>query len=194
MLTCSIPITKYSNMKERILQLRSEGKTYKQIVDEVGCAKSTVAYYCNLEYQKSAKERHAQNKKNDILGRKIENFKSLRRLKNKSERFQFRNNDAPDKRNPYNKNNLKFNAKDVLNMIEKNPFCYLTGEPLDIYDPKSIALDHKIPVSRGGQNTIDNLGICSYIANQSKAALTVEEFIELCSKVLINFGYTVSKN
>ncbi len=32
-------------MKDRILALLAEGKTYKEIVAEVGCAKSTVAYH-----------------------------------------------------------------------------------------------------------------------------------------------------
>ena len=32
-------------MKERMLQLRSEGKTYAQIAEELGCAKSTVCYH-----------------------------------------------------------------------------------------------------------------------------------------------------
>ena len=32
--------------KEKILELRSKGYTYNQIVNEVGCAKSTVSYYC----------------------------------------------------------------------------------------------------------------------------------------------------
>ena len=32
-------------MRDRILALLAQGKTYKQIVDEVGCAKSTVAYH-----------------------------------------------------------------------------------------------------------------------------------------------------
>ena len=33
-------------MKDQILELRSAGYTYSQIVEELGCAKSTVAYYC----------------------------------------------------------------------------------------------------------------------------------------------------
>lgn len=33
-------------MKEQILKLRKEGKTYKEIVEELNCAKSTVSYHC----------------------------------------------------------------------------------------------------------------------------------------------------
>lgn len=33
-------------MKQRILELRAEGKTYDEIVEIVGCSKGTVAYHC----------------------------------------------------------------------------------------------------------------------------------------------------
>ena len=33
-------------MKEQILKLRGEGKTYKEITEILGCGKSTIAYYC----------------------------------------------------------------------------------------------------------------------------------------------------
>jgi hypothetical protein len=36
-------------MKERILKLRSEGKTYREIAAIVGLSKTTVDYYCNIE-------------------------------------------------------------------------------------------------------------------------------------------------
>jgi len=32
--------------KERILELRSEGKTYKEIKEELGCSISTISYHC----------------------------------------------------------------------------------------------------------------------------------------------------
>lgn len=36
-------------MRERILKLRSEGKTYRKIATMVGLSKTTVDYYCNTE-------------------------------------------------------------------------------------------------------------------------------------------------
>lgn len=33
--------------KEKILELRSKGKTYKEIKKELGCSTSTISYYCN---------------------------------------------------------------------------------------------------------------------------------------------------
>lgn len=34
-------------MKEQILKLREEGKTYNEISKELGCAKSTISYHCS---------------------------------------------------------------------------------------------------------------------------------------------------
>jgi uncharacterized protein YerC len=34
-------------LKDRILELRKNGKTYKDIKKEIGCAISTISYYCN---------------------------------------------------------------------------------------------------------------------------------------------------
>ena len=35
-------------MKEKILRLRSEGKTYSEIQKELNCAKSTISYHCSV--------------------------------------------------------------------------------------------------------------------------------------------------
>lgn len=33
-------------MKEQILKLRAAGKSYSEIVSELGCSKSTVSFHC----------------------------------------------------------------------------------------------------------------------------------------------------
>ncbi len=58
----------------------------------------------------------------------------------------------------------------------------------DSYD-----LDHIIPVSKGGTNELSNLGVAIPMANRSKSDLTVDEYLELCKKVLEYHGYTVIK-
>lgn len=58
----------------------------------------------------------------------------------------------------------------------------------DSYD-----LDHIIPISREGTNELSNLGVAIPIANKSKSNLTLEEYLELCKKVLEYHGYTVTK-
>jgi len=189
-------------MKEEILKLRKKGKTYKEIVNKLGCAKSTIAYYCNPEYNKSSKKRRAKLKRSKI-DRKVDTFRNRKSNKpfltlekvddyenikrcigTKTYNFQRKSN----------KNNIKkFCTKDIIKMIEENPYCYLTGDKIDISYPSGFALDHKLPACRGGSNELDNLGICTLIANQSKSYQTVDEYIELCKKVLTNFGYKISK-
>ena len=51
-------------MKDAILKLRGEGKTYMQIKAEVGCAVSTVAYYCGEGQKEKTKARNEKRRKN----------------------------------------------------------------------------------------------------------------------------------
>lgn len=55
-------------------------------------------------------------------------------------------------------------------------------------------LDHIIPVSKGDDNSLENMGIAIPIANQAKTDLTLEEYLDLCKQVLEHNGYTVIKN
>lgn len=52
-------------MKESILKLRDQGYTYNQIVEELGCAKSTVSYYCGPGQQAKTLQRQ-KDKRNKI--------------------------------------------------------------------------------------------------------------------------------
>jgi len=54
--------------------------------------------------------------------------------------------------------------------------CYYSGEPVK---DKDINIDHKQPVSRGGDNKLDNLCVCSATMNRAKGNLTEFEFKEL---------------
>lgn len=45
-------------MKKEILKLRREGKSYRQIVEELGCSKSTVSYYLAEEGRKRNVQRN----------------------------------------------------------------------------------------------------------------------------------------
>lgn len=87
-----------------------------------------------------------------------------------------------------------FTAKTFLESLEDPTHvkCYLTGRNIDL-TKDDYQLDHKIPVSQGGSNSIDNLGIACPQANLSKSDMTVDEYLSLCKEVLENFGYTVTK-
>lgn len=43
-----------------------------------------------------------------------------------------------------------------------------------------MSLDHKIPLSRGGSNTVKNLVVCCHRCNIAKGAMTADEFIRFC--------------
>ena len=84
-------------------------------------------------------------------------------------------------------------VEDVLKKFGENPVCYLTGQSIDLSKPSTYHLDHIIPRSRGGNNSLDNLGLCTKQANQAKTNMTPDELINLCKVILQHQGYHVSK-
>lgn len=63
--------------------------------------------------------------------------------------------------------------------------CYYSKEPLEyteytLLGHKSIiTIDHKIPLNRGGTNSLDNLCICLRRINSIKGTMTEDEFLSL---------------
>lgn len=166
-------------MKEQILELRSQGKTYDEIVGVVGCSKGTVSYYCGEGQKEKTLGRQRKRRRNKLIKR-VEEFK---RKKHKNFVESVRK---------FNKNignsvdsslDMNFNYQDVLNKFGNITKCYLTGVDINLLED-DYELDHIIPVSRGGLNTLDNLGILSKKANQAKSNLLVNEFIDLCKQVI----------
>jgi 5-methylcytosine-specific restriction endonuclease McrA len=58
--------------------------------------------------------------------------------------------------------------------------CALTGQALT---PETAALDHRLPVSRGGQHVIENAQILHKQVNRAKATMTNTEFVAMCRAV-----------
>lgn len=169
-------------MKERILTLRSEGKSYNEIKNILGCSKGTISYYCGDKQDEKAKLRQRANRANvkSKVNRKIEFF-----LRNSVNGF---------KREVKSREvNSLMSNDEAYQKIINNPFCYLTGRKIDLEDMKSYQLDHILPRSKGGSNELENLGLTCRDANQSKTDLTVEEYIALCAEVLEHSGYKVIK-
>lgn len=50
------------NLKEQILELRSQGKTYLEITNALGCSKSTVSYYCGSDQKEKTRIRTSQTR------------------------------------------------------------------------------------------------------------------------------------
>ena len=81
---------------------------------------------------------------------------------------------------------MTFKVKDLLEKIGENPICYLTGRPINLLDGQSYHLDHIIPKSKGGNNSLENCNIACKEANQAKSNLSQEEFYLLCLDVVNN--------
>lgn len=176
-------------MKEQILALRAEGKTYREIQTIVNCSKSTINYYCAEDGKDKVGTRQ---KKRRLVSHpymsKIERFNCVKRHTRTRKNLRSEKRRFTDKVYDFctvngNKNML-FTVQDVINKFGENPKCYLTGVEIDIYKPSTYHFDHIVPVSRGGENTIDNLGICTREANFCKRDLTHQEFLQLCQKVV----------
>ena len=49
-------------MKEDILKLRAQGKTYNQIKEILGCSKSTISYHCGIGQKQKTEIRNIRNR------------------------------------------------------------------------------------------------------------------------------------
>jgi 5-methylcytosine-specific restriction endonuclease McrA len=162
-------------MEKQILELRAQGKTYKEIMEVVGCSNSTVAYYCG-EGQKEKtylRNKNSRSKIHNSIKNKIVSFLTDRHTKKKD-----------------------YSALDMettYNMIFNTKVCYLSGRKIDLTDTGAYHLDHIIPFSKGGKSDFDNIGVTCKEANIAKSTLSIEDFILLCVDVCKHNGYNVEK-
>lgn len=61
--------------------------------------------------------------------------------------------------------------------------CALSGFPLT---PENCAVDHKTPLARGGEHSIDNIQLVTEEINAAKGQMTCEEFVAMCRAVVVN--------
>jgi hypothetical protein len=162
-------------MKEQILRLRAEGKTYREIVAIVGCARSNVAYHCSNLVK-------ANNAKRTTLYRKAKSARHKLSIKI----TKFRINDTTRE-----KLEGRITLDEVHAKFGDTTTCYLTGRPINLSDDK-YHLDHILAVSKGGGCNITNLGITCPEANYAKGSLSVQELLELCKEILIHHGYDIT--
>lgn len=197
---------KVKNVKHRdeILKLRAEGKTYKEIVNITGAAKGTVSYHCSEGQKEKYKKRNIKNRKiTHPFKHKVSSFcrrfkseKTILVNKNKTNINRLRMKVYSFHQDRKNKNMYQkqtFTAEEVISKFGEHPKCYLTGESIDIYQTQTYHFDHIIPVSKGGDNSLENLGICTKEANHAKYDLLLDDLLLLCKKILENNNHKVEK-
>ena len=182
---------------KEIVRLRFQGKTYREIHKLTGYSLSTICFYVGAGQKEKAFHRISIFKARQRMINKLYQYinrKPVYRLTRnvtipsvlivKYSRFLKRKTTSMKK-------TLPFTVEEVFERIGDEPKCYLTGRPVDIRDSRSYHLDHKIPVSRCGDCSLDNLGLTCAQANVAKSDMLLPEFIELCKDVLQNNGFNV---
>lgn len=175
-------------LKQKIQEAKEQGMSYNQIAEKLGCSKGTVSYHLSKEQRDKTLKRKREWRRNaHPYCKKIDRFrhhsrsikvykqvkaKSLLLLDLKTKNFQ-KGSEMPT-----------FTTKDVIDKIGENPKCYLTGRTIDINNTSSYHFDHIVPISKGGSNELDNLGICTKEANMAKSELLLEDFYALCEDVI----------
>ena len=72
-----------------------------------------------------------------------------------------------------------------MRLIEAQGYkCALTGCDLN---PSNAQLDHKIPRSKGGSDSIENLQWILDTVNKAKGSMSNHEFFEMCNQVVLHF-------
>jgi 5-methylcytosine-specific restriction endonuclease McrA len=188
-------------MKDRILQLRSQGFSYKQICEALGCTKSLVSYYCGAGQKEKTRSRNIRRRDNNPGIQAVERFQrkragkrrvksvpSVKDVRDKIRSFQRREG---SKLAPLKETGSTFTYHRMLEEYGLTTQCYLTGRPVDLMNSSTYSLDHIVPATRGGTNDFGNMGIACPQANWAKSDMTVEEFVYLCVDVLKNFGCEV---
>jgi 5-methylcytosine-specific restriction endonuclease McrA len=181
-----------STLKKQILELRKKGYSYDRIRSELSCSKSTISYYCGENQSHKRSVRQKKRRSINVLNNKIESF--LHRKANLAIASQENQRDIRKilqiKLKGFSMNRKskkvkqKFSLQDLMDKIGNNPRCYITGRSIDLKDGKSYHLDHIIPISKGGDNSIDNCEIACKEANQAKHNLSYDEFVQLCKEVV----------
>lgn len=64
----------------------------------------------------------------------------------------------------------------LMTFLRLGDNCYYCGAPFDGDPSRAKTVDHKQPLSRGGNNRPSNLVACCYICNHTKANMTEYEF------------------
>jgi hypothetical protein len=79
---------------------------------------------------------------------------------------------------------VKVTPKVAMRILELQEFrCALSGRTLT---PETAALDHIVPLARGGEHTAANIWILHRDVNRAKGTLLMSEFYALCEQAMTN--------
>lgn len=189
-------------LKDQILELKSKGFKQKDIAKKLGCSASTVCWHFNPDKQlKKSQERKKKIAPHIVkLQRNISRFnKTKTKVRQKREiktltlsearanvRCRLKCYAKIHKSNTKRTKMVNIDAViEKYNITDNNTeiICRYTGKTLEWTKPEEFHMDHIMPRSRGGDNTIENLQIISKEANTAKGDMTHDEFvafIKLC--------------
>ena len=75
---------------------------------------------------------------------------------------------------------------ELREILEEQDYkCALTGAELT---PENTAFDHRIPLGQGGSSEKENLHAVIKQANISKSDMSMQEFMDICAKVIKHSG------
>lgn len=80
------------------------------------------------------------------------------------------------------KRTMEVTTAQIIALLESQAYrCALTGTKLT---PHTAMLDHMLPISRGGENSMENIQVLRSDINRTKGTLTNEEFVDICREVV----------
>lgn len=183
--------------KQLIKKLFEEGNGYRKISRITNISYTTVVYHLNDKFRQSLLDKskkfhpfkiklgtflYDKHKPKQLTPKQLGEWKAL--IRSKVQNFHPKGTPS---------NQMLFTYQEVIEKFGENVQCYLTGDDINVLQPRTYNFDHIIPSSRGGQSTLDNLGICTKEANQAKSDKTPDEFFNFCKKILEHNGYKVQK-
>ena len=184
---------------EEILRLRAEGLSYRQIEVRLGCSKGTISYHCGSG-QKNKTLANTKKRRLCPLRTKMESFKYGKKKEFSNplvEVFGLKKKVLSNKIAHFSRMGTKykrmgykfmFKLKDLIKKIGDDPRCYWTGRKINLNSRKSYHLDHFVPKSRGGDNSLENCVLACREANQGHSDSLPPEYINVSCEVAAHRG------
>jgi len=179
------------NLKAQIFELLSQGYSKQEVAKKLGCTSSVICYHTSPGQKEKSNARGRKYRQSNPLAHKRDFF-----LKNKSGTGHGGNSQKTISEilnlkihhfsyiKIENRVKRMFNLEQLIEKIGSEPKCYLTGRKIDLEQSRTYQLDHIIPRSKGGDNSLENCGLACKEANQAKNDLTLDEFYSLCEEIV----------